>query len=70
MADSEKTVGFTTLAECNKDDIKLMAEMFGKVVCSPEKMADRAIQMLLDQKGVYGGCKVDMLEHGLQTASR
>ena len=37
---------------------------------SGEKLAERAIGLLTAQKGITGGGKVDLLEHGLQTATR
>jgi len=37
---------------------------------SRKHLADRAIKMLTDQKGLYLGCQLDLFEHALQTATR
>lgn len=46
-----------------------MASEYSSLV-DPELLTERALDMLIAQKGVYGGGKVDLLEHGLQTATR
>ena len=62
-------VVFESLIEANKKDIEHMTEEYKKI-CTPEHLADRVLGILESQKGIYGGTKVDLFEHGLQTATR
>ena len=39
-------------------------------VASKPQLVERLVKMLTDQKGMSLGCRVDLYEHGLQTASR
>eukprot|EP00658_Telonema_sp_P-2_P013098 TRINITY_DN1496_c0_g2_i2.p2 TRINITY_DN1496_c0_g2~~TRINITY_DN1496_c0_g2_i2.p2 ORF type:complete len:143 (+),score=40.20 TRINITY_DN1496_c0_g2_i2:192-620(+) len=39
-------------------------------IASSHHLAERMIQMLLNQKGLSIGCQIDLCEHGLQTATR
>lgn len=58
-----------SLAEMTPDDIKHMNKEFA-LVASNKLLAERAIKMLTDQKGLALGCQVDLFEHALQTATR
>ena len=62
-------VNFKSLAEASKKDIEYTTEEYKKI-CTPEHLADRVLGILESQKGMYGGAKVDLFEHGLQTATR
>ena len=62
-------VSFDKLQDGSREDFILMAESY-KVLCSPSEMTKRALGMLLDQRGIFGGAKVDLYEHALQTATR
>lgn len=62
-------VSFSRLQDGTKEDFTLMANEY-KILCSPEELTTRVLQMLLSQKGVFGGAKIDLYEHGLQTATR
>lgn len=66
---SMAVVKFTGLQHGNKEDFILMAKEY-KILCSPEKMGKRALEMLMSQIGVFGGAKIDLFQHGLQTATR
>eukprot|EP00802_Teleaulax_amphioxeia_P027099 Tamp_28343.p1 GENE.Tamp_28343~~Tamp_28343.p1 ORF type:complete len:255 (-),score=83.04 Tamp_28343:54-749(-) len=50
-------------------EIKYMNAEF-EMVANNKKLAERAIKMLTDQKGLALGCQVDLFEHALQTATR
>lgn len=63
------SVSFNRLQDGTKDDFILMANHY-KSLCSPEKMTKRVLDMLVSQKGIFGSAKVDLFEHGLQTATR
>ena len=60
---------FNSLINVNKKAVDCMTEEYNKL-CTPEILADRALGILESQKGMYGGCQVDLYEHGLQTATR
>mmetsp|Transcript_23972 Transcript_23972/g.47080 ORF Transcript_23972/g.47080 Transcript_23972/m.47080 type:complete len:210 (-) Transcript_23972:467-1096(-) len=71
-ADQPKSCSdYTALKNATVDDINLMAECY-KVVCSPQKLADRLLDMLKAQKGEEFklGQPIDLYTHGLQTATR
>jgi len=67
--ESMNTVEFSRLQDGTKEDFILMAKEY-KTLCSPEELTKRVLQMLISQKGAFGGAKVDLFEHGLQTATR
>ncbi len=66
---SAAVVNFNNLKDGTSEDFNLMAEEYRKL-CSPEEMTERALSMLTNQKGIFGAAKVDLYEHGLQTATR
>ena len=63
------TVKFTSLIECDAEDLNLMTEQYVNIT-NAEALTERAIGMLTNQKGIFGGGQVDLYEHGLQTATR
>lgn len=66
-----KEVDFTALKDASKADIDLMTELYVEASTGP-KLAERVLAILRSQGGAdqrFGG-KVDLLEHGLQTATR
>ena len=63
------SVGFNSLQDGTKEDFEFMANAY-RVLCSPEELTTRALKILTSQKDVFGGAKVDLCEHGLQTATR
>ena len=62
-------VACSSLIDTNKQEIECMTEKYKKL-CTPEILTDRALSIFESQKGIYGGMKIDMYEHGLQTATR
>ncbi len=62
-------VTFNTLDGISKADVDVTVEAY-KQLCTPEQLADRVLWILMGQKNIYGGAKVDLYEHGLQTATR
>eukprot|EP00112_Aurelia_sp_Birch-Aquarium-sp1_P016933 Seg3880.1 transcript_id=Seg3880.1/GoldUCD/mRNA.D3Y31 product="hypothetical protein" protein_id=Seg3880.1/GoldUCD/D3Y31 len=62
-------VRFNRLQDGTQADFTLMADEY-KMLCTPELLTNRVIEMLLAEKGVFGGAKIDLYEHGLQTATR
>jgi trans-aconitate methyltransferase len=58
-----------SLQEMTPQELKYMNAEFD-MVANNKKLAERAIKMLTDQKGIGVGCQVDLFEHGLQTATR
>ena len=65
----KSVVSFSRLQDGTKNDFEILSEAY-KDLCSGEKMAERVLSILELQRGVLGGCKVDLYEHGLQTATR
>ena len=62
-------VVFESLIDATKQDIEYTTEEYKKL-CTPEILTERTLGILESQKGMYGGAKVDLYEHGLQTATR
>ena len=58
-----------SLSAMTPQEIKYMNAEF-EMVANNKKLAERAIKMLTDQKGLALGCQVDLFEHALQTATR
>ena len=69
MSTSNKTVNFRHLGDGTAAEVDLMAAEY-RNLCSPENLTERVLGLLTSQKGAFGGCQVDLLEHGLQTATR
>lgn len=62
-------VSFHCLQDGTKADFNLMAKAYQRL-CSPEDLSNRAITMLTNLRGIYGGAKIDLYDHSLQTATR
>merc|ERR1740121_1935853 len=58
----------TTLSTMSRQDVNVMNEHFA-VIAAPNKLADRMLKLLHDQKGLSLGCQVDLFEHAVQTAT-
>ena len=58
-----------SLSAMTPQEIQYMNAEF-ELVANNKKLAERAIKMLTDQKGLALGCQVDLFEHALQTATR
>eukprot|EP00794_Sanderia_malayensis_P003351 gene3350-3840_t len=68
-ASDASVVQFDSLQHGTAADFNLMANEYRKL-CSPQEMTRRALSMLQSQKGICGAAKIDLYEHGLQTATR
>ena len=69
--DNRAKVKFTSLAEASKEDMDLMGPLYAEY-SSPAHLAKRSLGLLKAQKGQHAelGAKVDLYEHGVQTATR
>mmetsp|Transcript_16548 Transcript_16548/g.31237 ORF Transcript_16548/g.31237 Transcript_16548/m.31237 type:complete len:221 (+) Transcript_16548:56-718(+) len=67
--EADEGAQFTDLKKAKREDSALMMKVFNKVA-SPAMAAERVLKMFRDLKGVNIGTKVDLYDHGLQTATR
>ncbi len=63
------TVQFDNLKDGTASDFQLMAKEY-RSLCSAEELTNRSLSMLSSQRNFFGGAKVDLYEHGVQTATR
>ena len=67
--EKQRSIKCNQLKDLTKEDTLIAVEEKNKL-CTPKQLAERVIAMLESGKGMFGGVKVDLYEHGLQTATR